>query len=93
MIQLLFQADASGAELHLAQLYGLALVGLGWMASKPCPRSAQRGCDLQQLRCGAFVRSDRQSDLRGPGGMGGCLPPPCTGVLMIIDQLQHACPN
>lgn len=44
MIQLLFQTDATGAELHLASLYGLALVGLGVAcAGEPCPRSAQRG--------------------------------------------------
>ena len=47
MIQLLFQTDASGAELHLAQLYGLALVGLGVScASEPCPQSAQRGLTI-----------------------------------------------
>ena len=90
MIQLLFQTDASGAERHLAQLYGLALVGLGVAcASEPCPRSAQRGLLIYNSFAAVLLFALIAKAISG--GLvvwaAACLHL-ALGVLMIIDQLQ-----
>lgn len=90
MIRLLFQTDASGAELHLAQLYGLALVGLGVScASEPCPRSAQRGLLIYNSFAAVLLFALIAKAISG--GLvvwaAACLHL-VLGMLMIIDQLQ-----
>ena len=90
MIQLLFQTDASGTERHLAQLYGLALVGLGVAcASEPCPRSAQRGLliynSFAAVLLFALIAKAISSSL--VVWSAACLHL-ALGVLMIIDKRQ-----
>ena len=90
MIQLLFQTDASGTERLLAQLYGLALVGLGVAcASEPCPRSAQRGLliynSFAAVLLFALIAKAISSGL--VVWSAACLHL-ALGVLMIIDKLQ-----
>ena len=90
MIQLLFQTDANGAELHLAQLYGLALVGLGVAcASEPCPRSAQRGLLIYNSFAAVLLFALISKTISGGFVVlaAACLHL-VLGTLMIIDQLQ-----
>lgn len=57
-IEALFQAQASGAEPQLTQLYGLALIALGATCWKqPCPHQAQRGMAIYNNLAGIFLLS------------------------------------
>ena len=91
IIRLLFATDANEVGLSLAQLYGLALVGLGVSsASEPCPRAAQRG--LLFYNSFAAVQLFALIAKAISGGLvvwsAACLHL-MLGVLMTIDQLQE----
>ena len=90
IIRLLFATDANEAELPLAQLYGLALVGLGVCgSSEPCPRSTQRGLLLYNSFAALLLFALIAKAISGGFVMwsASCLHL-MLGVLMIIDQLQ-----
>lgn len=91
IVQILFQAKAIGAEPYLAQLYGLALIGLGvacW--SQPCPMSAQRGITIYNVVAAVFLFA-----LIAKAISGGLMVLAAAslhlvlGALMIIDQLKQ----
>jgi hypothetical protein len=91
MIQLLFQTDVSGAERPLAQLYGLALLGLGVSCtSKPCPRSAQRGLAIYNSFASVLLFALITKAISGgPVVWAAACLHLVLGVLMIIDQRQQ----
>lgn len=90
MVQQLFQTDANGAPLHMAQLYGIALVGLGVASSsEPCPHSAQRGLLIYNSSAALLLIALKAQGISqglvvwSAAGLHLVL-----GILMMIDQRQ-----
>ena len=90
IIRLLFETDANEAGFSLAQLYGLALVGLGVSCSSdPCPRPAQRGLLIYNSVASVLLFALITKAISDGLVMwsAACIHL-ILGVLMIIDQLQ-----